>query len=279
MCALQVYDGPLPEPISILESLLTAAGSSLIKATFDYCFFVSPEAVRAKCPYFPERARLSREHYSGSLSGQSADWNGRTVVLGDNRRAQRAWAAYTKRAVARSSGYGVRHIWGHPWDPDAFTAGWNLCYMPFWLGMLTEEQHPHPFVQKLIQQVSFDLFFKSGCVSTVPSYVSDPGLDLERFLDGHKIQILGKSAAKRIPQPIDADVSPLEKVKMIRRQRSQSWANLLKAANDLRGLPHAPFGTANVKSNSRSVVRLILRETGLELDALAQMLEALQQDD
>ena len=24
----------------------------------------------------------------------------------------------------------VRHIWGEPWNPDASTAGWNLCYMP-----------------------------------------------------------------------------------------------------------------------------------------------------
>ena len=36
-------------------------------------------------------------------------------------------ARYTGRRIERASGYGVPHVWGHPWDPDAFAAGRNLC--------------------------------------------------------------------------------------------------------------------------------------------------------
>lgn len=53
-------------------------------------------------------------------------WQGREVKLGDNAKAYQAWAHYTGRRIERASGYGVRHVWGHPWNPDAFTAGWNL---------------------------------------------------------------------------------------------------------------------------------------------------------
>ncbi len=39
-----------------------------------------------------------------------------------------AWAWYT-RPLVRGVGYSIGHIWGHPYDPFAFTAGWNLAYM------------------------------------------------------------------------------------------------------------------------------------------------------
>lgn len=77
---------------------------------------------------------MSREHYPGKRRGEFAEWRGRKVRLDDNARAQMAWAKYTQRAIARDSGFGVRHVWGNPWDPDVFTAGWNLTYMPYWAG-------------------------------------------------------------------------------------------------------------------------------------------------
>ena len=70
-----------------------------------------------------------------------------------------AWERYTGRKLSRGSGYGVRHIWGEPWNPYFYTAGWNLCYMPFWAGMLTEAQHPHEKLPDAIQQASWDLYF------------------------------------------------------------------------------------------------------------------------
>ena len=117
-------------------------------------------------------------------------WQGREVKLGDNAKAQQAWARYTGRRIERGSGYGVRHVWGHPWDPDAFTAGWNLCYMPFWAGVLTERQHPHPELEKAVRQAAWDLYFGDDPVCDSPEFVTDPGVDLDAMLDGQPIRLL-----------------------------------------------------------------------------------------
>ena len=116
--------------------------------------------------------------------------HGREVKLGDNAKAQQAWARYTGRQIKRASGYGVRHVWGHPWDPDAFTAGWNLCYMPYWAGMLTERQHAHPELEKAVRQAAWDLYFGGDPVSAPPGFVTDPGVDLDAMLDGQPILLL-----------------------------------------------------------------------------------------
>ena len=179
-------------PIETLERYLQQGGSSLVQAAFAHSFFIDPEAVRQKAVYFPDRARLSREHYSGVDRGGKATWSrdGREVKIGDNRRAQTAWAKYTGTPLVRGTGYSVRHIWGHPWNPDAFTAGWNLCYMPFWAGMLTEEQHPHEDLERAIRQASWDMYFRENPVCEPPGFVEDPGLDLDSLLDGQPILIL-----------------------------------------------------------------------------------------
>ena len=153
--AVRVLEGELPQPIETLERHFRDGGVTLIRAVFENTFFATPESVRDRCPYFPEFARKSRDHYPSLDKGGLGEWQGRQVKLDDNRRAQMAWAKYSGRPIARRSGYGVRHVWGHPWDPDAFTAGWNLAYMPFWAGMLTEDQHPHEGVQVAIKQASW----------------------------------------------------------------------------------------------------------------------------
>ena len=133
--------------IQSLEEYFREGGASLVQAAFQHTYFVHPQAILNKTPLFPERARRSREHYPGIDKGQSTIWkagDGREIILDDNSRAQMAWKRYTGHGLSRHSGYGVRHIWGNTHNPDAFTAGWNLCYMPFWAGMLTEDQHPHP---------------------------------------------------------------------------------------------------------------------------------------
>lgn len=186
-----VFEGSLPRPISILEGFITASGTTLIRAAFATSFFVPPEKVKQRTPYYPDFARLSRTHYPGKMRGNIAEWDGRSVKVGDNSRAQLAWQKYTGRPIERGSGYGVRHIWGHPWDPNAFTAGWNLCYMPFWVGMLTEDQHPHIELQKAIQQASYEIFFKSKPVCKPPPFVKDLGLDLSVLLGDQQINLLG----------------------------------------------------------------------------------------
>lgn len=271
------YRDPLPNPITVLQELLARSGLSLVEATLRYSFFIDPEAVRARCPYFPGRARMSREHYPSGDRGDRALWNGREVILGDNARAQMAWARYTGRSIERGSGYGVRHIWGNPWDPDAFTAGWNLCYMPYWLGMLTEDQHPHADVARVIQQVSFDLYFRERPVCAQPEYVTDPGVDLTALVAAHPVLLLRPTAAAKPRPPAlsgAAEASTgMQKVIGIRKARSQSWSNLRKAARALLGLPHEPFGTPNVEASAKSVVRTMARDSRLTIGELADIFE------
>ena len=187
---IESWKGPLPAPIAALEQLLQQGGTTIVRAAFQYSFFVHPEEVRKRTPWYPERARTSREHYPGGNRGDTARWQGRSVTLGDNAYAQHAWAKYTGRPIERRSGFGVRHIWGNPWDPDAFTAGWNLCYMPFWAGMLTEKQHPHPQLEAAVRQAAWNLYFRVDPVCEPPEFVNDPGIDLGRLLGTQPISVL-----------------------------------------------------------------------------------------
>lgn len=271
----QLFTGALPKPIETLERHFLEGGMSLIQAVFENSFFASPDSVRARTPYFPEFARRSREHYPGLEHGSAAQWQGAAVKLDVNARAQMAWAKYSGRPIQRGSGYGVRHVWGNPWNPVGYTAGWNLVYMPFWAGMLTEDQHPHPGVQLAIKQASWDLYFRDEPVCDVPDFVRDPGADLATLLDGQSLLILepGPTAASPTgPSKRDAEVRAVAGdaaaiVKVIRTQSRASWSNLNKAVRALQDLDHAPFGTKNVENTSKSHVRRMQRETDLSLRA------------
>ena len=72
--------------------------------------------------------------------------------------------------------------------------------MPFWAGMLTEEQHPHPELPEAIRQASWDLFFSGTSVCDPPEFVSNPGLDLDALLDGKSLLILSRESRSTVPQ-------------------------------------------------------------------------------
>ena len=97
MLYLQLHDGELTHPIAVLESYFQAAGVTIIQAAFTHSYFIHPDSVREKTPYFPERARFSRQHYPGVSKGQEAVWpgDGREFLLDDNQYAQLAWERYT----------------------------------------------------------------------------------------------------------------------------------------------------------------------------------------
>ncbi len=190
--------------IQSLEDYFREGGSTIVQAAFQHTYFVHPQAVLNRTPFFPERARYSRKHYLGTGKGQSTTWkagDGRETILDDNSRAQMAWEKYTGSRLARRSGYGVRHIWGNTHNPDAFTAGWNLCYMPFWAGMLTEDQHPLLELQTAIRQASWDLYFSVSPVCDVPDFVSDPGIDLAALLDRTPLMVLSREYREVDPEP------------------------------------------------------------------------------
>lgn len=191
---IEPWQGPLPSPINALERLLRQGGTTIVRAAFKYSFFAHPDAVRRKTPWYPERARTSRKHYPGRDRGDTALWRARSVTLGDNSYAQHAWTKYTGHPIERGSGFSVRHIWGNPWDPEAFTAGWNLCYMPFWAGMLTEKQHQHPELKAAVRQAAWNLYFGADPVCEPPEYVNAPDVDLGRLLGTQPIRVLQPNA-------------------------------------------------------------------------------------
>ena len=275
MTRTYIYTADLVSPIRSLDGYLQKGGVTIIQAAFEHSFFAHPDKVRAKTPRFPERARRSREHYPGLNKGDRATWRGRDVRLDDNASAQRAWVAYSGRRLERQSGYSVRHVWGHPWNPDAFTAGWNLCYMPFWAGMLTEEQHQHPELERAIRQAAWDLYFRENPVCDPPDFVQDPGVDLRSILGEQPLLILAGKTTGATTSALSLDSSNSEVVacvKEIRKDRHQSWSNIRKAARALQGKEHEPFGTPNVEASAKSTVRRIQRETGLSLEQLEDLL-------
>lgn len=160
---------PHRTPTELMESLRECfrQGASIVQAAFAHSFFLHPEEVEVP-PLYGDRARYSREHYPDKKKWESADWNGREVRLDDNSAAQGTWAKLSMHPLVRGSSYGVRHIWGEPWNPDMFTAGWNLCYMPSWAGMLTEQQHLYRDLREAVRQVAWELYFGSDGRLEVP---------------------------------------------------------------------------------------------------------------
>ena len=299
MLYLQLHHGGLSHPVRMLEEYFRQGGVSILQAAFAHSYFIHPDQVRNNTPYFPARARFSRKHYPGVSKGQKAVWqgDGRDVTVDDNQHAQLAWERYTGRGLVRGTGYSIRHIWGLPWDPEFFTAGWNLCYMPFWAGMLTESQHPHQELETAIRQASWDLYFRNNRVCPPPPPVEDPGMDLSVLLGGQPILILERESLPDNLPPSDAsqeknltipsrtirsgrrsspsvalgDSIP-DRIRAIRSQTHQSWSNLWKAVRSLQGLDHEPFGTPNVESSAKSCVRRIQREIGLTLSEIEAFL-------
>ena len=277
----KVNSNNITPPIESLEYYFRAGGVTIVQATFSNSFFIDPVSVRGNTPSHPDRARMSREHYPGKGRGETATWpgDGRTVRLGDNAYAQIAWSRYTGCAMQRGTGYGVRHIWGKPWNPDAFTAGWNLCYMPFWAGMLTEDQHLLETLRDTVRQASWDLFFEVNPVCQPPEFVNDPGLDLGSILGELPLLVMksetgvSKGVLKTPNAGVPAPPSDsLAQLKIIRSETHQSWTNITKAVLALQERSHKPFSTLNVEASSKSCVRKICRETGLTPNDLLALL-------
>jgi hypothetical protein len=107
-----------------------------------------------------------------------------------------AFASFTGLVMAgdregRIRGYHVAHLWERVYDPEYFTAGWNLCLMPGFLKLFTEQQDRIPLLYRAIQQAAFDLYFKGSAVGIpTPTFVVDPGLDLIAVFPGMVVNLL-----------------------------------------------------------------------------------------
>lgn len=140
--------------------------------------------------------------------------------------------------------------------------------MPYWAGMLTEEQHQHPKLKKAIRQASWELYFRANPVCEPPDFVEDPGLNIEAVMEGQPLRVLVHT---RSTERVE-DEHVIESIRRIRKEAHQSWSNIRTAVRSLQGMPHEPFGTSNVEKTSRSCVRTICREAGLTLAELDSLL-------
>ena len=195
MPKLHIHAGKIVHARQTQEDYHQKSGISIIQAAFMYSYFVHPDKVRAQTPYFPNKAHINKKCYPGRGERDCAKWcgDGRTVRLSKNQPAQSALAGYTGRTLVslRNLGYEARHIWGRSWNPDAFTAGWNLCFMPFWTSKPAEE-YQDPQLTQAFRQASWDLYFKNNPVCEPPEFVSNPNRHLDCILGEQPILILDK---------------------------------------------------------------------------------------
>lgn len=167
-----------------------------------HTYFISPARIRERykkkgsAAWFPDCVRASREHHKEKHRKDQSVWKGRSVKVCDNTKARRAFASFSGLLMAgdkkgRIRGYHVAHIWEHVYDPECFTAGWNLCLMPGFLKLFTEQQDPIPLLQQVIRQAAFDLYFKGSAIGLpTPLFVSDPKLDLKAKFPSTAINLL-----------------------------------------------------------------------------------------
>ena len=174
----------------ILLSLFKGGETELAGFLLCHTYFISPDRIRQRyektgsAAWFPGCVRESKQHHKGKHKNDPSVWKDRPVKVCDNTKARLAFAKFSDLVMAgdkqdRIRGYHVAHIWEQVYDPECFTAGWNLCLMPGFLKLFTEQQDRVELLHKVIQQAAFDLYFKSSDIGfPTPADVADPGLDL-----------------------------------------------------------------------------------------------------
>jgi hypothetical protein len=180
----------LPPAKDILLELFEGDEEALAGFLLRHTYFLSPERIRQRyvktgtAAWFPTCVRSSREHHKGKQKKDQSTWQGQTVTVCDNTKARGAFALFSGLVMAgdkegRIRGYHVAHIWERVYDPECFTAGWNLCLMPGFLKLFTEQQDRISLLHQIIQQAAFDLYFKDNTVGfPMPQFVTNPQMDL-----------------------------------------------------------------------------------------------------
>lgn len=164
--------------LSIFEWATGTTEDEVLHLVLNAAFFIEPDVVRQTPVQNPDLVRKSREWHPGKDRGQMSTWEGRPVRVCDNTHARLAFGKYIGRTMggARrdvSIGWEVAHIWGRVYDPDYFTAGWNMILLPSFLRVLTEEQAQTPIFSRAIQAVAHRLFFAQDPVAT-PAVTPEP---------------------------------------------------------------------------------------------------------
>jgi hypothetical protein len=185
-----------------LLELVGGSETRLASLLLRHTYFISPLRIRKRieetgsAAWFPDCVRESKEHHRDKRKGQTSAWQGRPVRVWDNTKARLAFSGFTGLVMAgnregRIRGYHVAHIWEHVYDPECFTAGWNLCLMPGFIKLFTEQQDRIDLLHWVVQQGAFDLYFKDGALGLpTPPFVSDPGIDLKADFRGVTLNLL-----------------------------------------------------------------------------------------
>ncbi len=180
----------LPPAKDILLELFEKDEGELARFLLSHTYFISPGRIRDRyqktgsAAWFPDCVRGSREHHKGKQRKELSVWEGRAVKVCDNTKARLAFASFSGLLMAgdkegRIRGYHVAHIWERVYDPECFTAGWNLCLLPGFLKLFTEQQDRIALLHQVIQQAGFDLYFKEDVLGMpTPPFVTAPGIDL-----------------------------------------------------------------------------------------------------
>ena len=279
---IRITDEISSTAIESLESYFQLGGVSILQAAFAHTYFVHPDKVREKTPYFPDRARLSRKYYPGLEKGSEAMWhgNGQRVRLDDNSHAQNAWQRYTGHELARGLWIWGKAYLGTSLGPLISSRPAGICAIcPFGLACLRKASIPFPALVQAVKQASWDLYFRNNPVCPLPASITDPGLDLHATLDGRPLLILERNDGSKystgqykVNCRTDSKQSAFEQVKAIRMQTHQSWINICKASRSLQGKTYGAFGTRNVENGAKSCVRRIHRETGLSFHQIEILL-------
>jgi hypothetical protein len=186
----------------ILLQLFKGDEKELARFLLQHTYFIEPARIRQRyeetgsAAWYPRFVRESKEHHKGKRKKDESVWQGRSVTVTDNTKARAAFASFSGLEMAgdverRIRGYHVAHIWERVYDPDCFTAGWNLCLMPGFLKLSTEQQDRIPLVHKVILQAAFNLYFRGDVIGMpTPTYVTDPGLDLSTEFPDLRLNLL-----------------------------------------------------------------------------------------
>ena len=170
----------------LFKSITNKSDDDVILMLLSSTLFIHPEVVKLNPVMFPDAVRESNEYHSGVKRSNPSTWEGNKVNVYDNGKARTAFGQYTKLKMGGKDrnvpkGLHVAHIWERVFDPNFFTAGWNICLIPDFLKIYTEKQAGTEMIAKHLRQAGFDIYFKNINIE-LPTGICDQGIDLfEKF--------------------------------------------------------------------------------------------------
>lgn len=199
--------------LRIFEWATNTSEADLLRIILNAALFIDPDRVRQVPVMSPDCVRKSNQWHPGKQKGETSSWNGLPVQVCDNTQARVAFGKYIDRKMGGrdrnvSVGWEVAHVWGRVFDPDYFTAGWNMVLIPGFLRVLTEEQAQSPLFSRCIQALAYRLFFKSNPVAA-PTVLPelDSATELPSWLSDFSPRIL-RAAELKPKVTVDIDALP-----------------------------------------------------------------------